>query len=302
MSMKVSLQHGAAPLHTSHVLDPYLWQGCDPTCAVKVQQAILRSYGIDVPTDKLVDFASANGWYNDGTPLEAIGNIDRAFGIGVHTMTNTTVEDLCRELDAGHLVGAVVDANELWKNGIELKMEHVKDFLFHEDPNHALIINGINPEANTITISDSAYGDYRIEYPLDKFMNAFHDSGNFICATDTPVYYEYAGDGRMQLTTEGLEHLAGPSFTLADFNKAEYLDLYPSETDTNMHMVASCAIPEECNHLFASTDECTDDHLAFHNMMDDDTSDLFCDSDSVDVLDSDSFDLNDIYPDLYWGM
>lgn len=302
MSMKVSLQHGASPLNTSHVLDPYLWQGCDPTCAVKVQQAILRSYGIDVPTDKLVDFASANGWYNNGTPLEAIGNLDRAFGISVHTMTDTTIEDLCRELDAGHLVGAVVDANELWKNGIELNMEYAKDFLFHEDPNHALIINGINPEANTITISDSAYGDYRIEYPLDKFMNAFHDSENFICATDTPVYYEYAGDGRMQLTTEGMEHLAGPSYTLADFNKAEYFDFHPFANDTNMHTVDSCAIPEEGNHLFESTDECTEDQLDFHNMMGDDTSNILCDSDSVDIIDNDSFDFNDILPDLYLGM
>lgn len=301
MNMSISMQHGATPIHTSHVLDPYLWQGCDPTCAVKVQQAILRAYGIDVPIDRLVDFASKNGWYNNGTPLEAIGNIDRAFGIGVHTMSNTTVEDICSELDAGHLVGAVVDAHELWKNGLELKIEHLKDIFLHEDPNHALIINGINPEENSITLSDSAYGDFRIEYPLDKFMNAFHDSGNFVCATDTPVYYEYVGNGRMQLTSEGLEHLAGPSFTLADFNKSEFMNLHPSDSCLNMHMVASIAIPDEPCNTSEDFDSMSDDLYSFDKMAEN-NSDLLCCNESDIPDEIESFDMNEIYPDLYWGM
>lgn len=297
MNKSISMQHGAASLHTTHILDPYLWQGSDPTCAIKVQQAILRAFGIDEPIDKLVEIASRNGWYDGGTPIDAIGSLDQLYGIGVHTMSNATIDDICEELDAGHLVGAVIDANELWKNGIDLKLEHAKDIFFPENPNHAIIINGINPDENSITLSDSAFGDFRIDYPLDKFMDAFHDSENFICATDNPVYFEYIGNGIMQLTDEGLVKHAGPSFILADFNKSEYMEMQHLDSPINAHLVA---MPENEYKDVMHFPDCIS--VASSQDINDNSIEIVM-ADHIDIPeDSSPFDMNDVYPDIYWGM
>ncbi len=200
----ISKQHGLAPKISVHDTDPFLYQGQDPTCAIRCQAIIGRCFGIDMPMEELIHEASINGWYNGGTPIQDIGKLLGAHNISNHQIYGASIEQLCNELDAGKKIIVAIDAKEIWGCDNNMRFENIKD-VFLPDPNHALILDGIDTDKGIVTLTDSAYGDHRIEYPLDKFIDAHNDSGNFACITDSPALYEYSGNGHMELTDYGVE-------------------------------------------------------------------------------------------------
>lgn len=186
---------------TTPIFDPMLWQGPEGVCAIRSQQIVLRDYGIDVSLEELKQFAIQNGWYEDGggTPMEYVGAIINACGVGVRQDINCTVYDLINELAQGHRVIVGVDANELWADRDGKHFVQAKEFfkdLFNEEANHALIVAGIevnpnDPEDVKVVLTDPGMGDLRIEYTLDQFMDAWEDSNCFMTTTTTPAPYQY---------------------------------------------------------------------------------------------------------------
>ena len=179
---------------------PEIFQGYDSTCAIRSQQIILRDYGIDVSQEQLIDFASQNGWYSDGTPMGCVGYILQSAGVDVHQQINATVYDLINELAQGHRIIVGVDSGELWaarNHDLSARLSEIWEDLHQgEQADHALIVAGVDvnpkdPSDVKVILTDPGTGDLRLEYSLNQFMDAWEDSGCFMVATNTPAPYQY---------------------------------------------------------------------------------------------------------------
>lgn len=193
--------------------DPNIWQGNQPTCAIRSQEIILRDYGIFHTQEELVEFAKKNGWFdpdpeNGGTDKYAVGNLLDACGIPTTRIDNATIYDIISELRAGHRVIVSVDADELWvkkepnlfKRVIAQVNNKANDtiqgFLGLEGANHALVVAGVNvnpkdPSDIKVTLIDSGTGDVCIEYSFKDFHAAWSDGHCRMISTNIPAPFQY---------------------------------------------------------------------------------------------------------------
>jgi hypothetical protein len=204
---------GYEPNHSESTFDPNIYQGNQPSCAVRSQEIIMRDYGISIPQEELIQFATEQGWYssdpvNGGTPRDATGNLLDAMGIETKRYDNATIFDIINELKAGHRVIVSVDADELW-----IKKEHnlykrifgeitnrvndkLDDINGREGANHALIVAGINvdpsnPSDMKVVLIDSGTGDVCIEYNFFAFKKAWDDSHCHMITTTQAAPFQY---------------------------------------------------------------------------------------------------------------
>jgi len=234
---------------------PTIVQGYEDTCAIRCQQIIMRDYGCDISETQLKDFAESVGWYDHGTPMGATGNLLEYVGIGVHKQTDCTVYDLINELSQGHRVIVGVDSNELWvkENGtlMEKFTEYTEDFISGEKPDHALIVAGVNvdPIDNkvvSVVLTDPGSGNFRKEYSIDEFMDAWNDSKCFMMSTDTPAPYQYdVASGKMVPSNFAMAtYYENNSFELSPdaYNLPDnYLSSTPYYADGHLDYIGSAA-------------------------------------------------------------
>lgn len=159
-------------------------QTTDFTCAVVSQQMILRQFGIDVSEAQLVYDATVNGWLTDGGTSPAdVGQLLEHYGVPTHTSVAGGVDGLIDELSRGHKVVIGVDAGELWHQDLPFE-----DWLIGERADHAVVLTGLDmsdPQHPTVFINDPGVPDGAGKaYPLDQFLEAWADSGQFYVATD----------------------------------------------------------------------------------------------------------------------
>lgn len=178
MNDELSFGRGNINIFSEDVLQEY-----SDTCAIKAQQLILESNGIDISEHELRDEAMQNGWYAPGygTPMEDTGNLLDAHGLEVHRQQNATMADIANELSEGHQVIVGVDSGELWNAGPD---ETFEDFIHGEKADHALIVSGfvldpLTAEKNVL-LTDPGTGDVCMEYPVEQFEDAWNDSGDFM--------------------------------------------------------------------------------------------------------------------------
>ncbi|MBO5026491.1 MAG: C39 family peptidase [Bacteroidaceae bacterium] len=155
------------------------------TCAVKSQQIVMKTFGIDIPEDQLAIESAIKGYYmpGEGSDPDFVGRLLNDHGIETHSEENANVYDLVNELAQGHKVIVGVDADELWR-------PTWYNDIFGEQANHALVVTGIDttdPENVKVIITDPGTGDVAKEYPLDQFLDAWHDSNCFYVATNAPA-------------------------------------------------------------------------------------------------------------------
>lgn len=155
----------------------------DDSCAIKSQQLILNSMGIDVSENQLRIEAYQNGWYypGKGTPMENVGDLIEAHGIQVERKTGGTIDDLRTETSHGHNVIVGLDSGELWDNGVD---ETFEDIIRGPEADHALLVSGfaINPLTGNeyILLTDPGTGELFADYPVDMFEDAWDDSNNYM--------------------------------------------------------------------------------------------------------------------------
>jgi hypothetical protein len=170
-----------------------VYQGYKDTCAIRSQQLVLNDFGVPVSQEQLINEASQNGWYHqgDGTPMEDVGNLLESHGIAINRVVDGNIYDLASELAQGHKVIIGVDANELWHDGL---LQDAKDSVIGETPNHALIVAGIDtadPQNIQVILEDPGTGDVAKAYPMEQFLDAWHDSKNYMVSTTQPAPLAY---------------------------------------------------------------------------------------------------------------
>lgn len=162
-------------------------QQYNDTCAIKSQQLILESVGIDISEEELREEAIRNGWYfpNQGTPLEYSGKLLEYHGLPVQQQLHGSIFNLVSELSKGHPIIVGVDSGELWNKGIDETME---DLIFGEFPDHALIVSGIEYNGLLsdwqVNVIDPGTGGNLTNYDLEQFEDAWADSGYFMVTLD----------------------------------------------------------------------------------------------------------------------
>lgn|SRR5574344_1004678 len=158
------------------------------TCAIKSQQIILKDFGINISEDQLIKYSTEHGWYNgNGTAMEDVGKILSDAGIPCTQTSCANAYDLANELAQGHKVIVAVDSGELWNNGV---IDHAKDILIGDTPDHALIVAGLDmSDLNNpmVILTDPGTGQIAESYPLSQFMDAWSDSNNFMVSTNVPT-------------------------------------------------------------------------------------------------------------------
>ena len=212
-NMTEKKNYGYEPNNELNKFDPNIWQGFDNTCAIRSQEIILRDYGIIIPKDVLVEYATEHGWFdpdpmNGGTPKEYIGNLMDECGIQTVRTENATIFDIVAELKAGHRVIVSLDAEELWVknepnifkklfgeavNKVNDTIQNIKGI---EGANHALVVAGVNVNPRDLSdvkvvLIDSGDGNVCIEYSLKDFQNAWSDGHFQMVSTTIPAPYQY---------------------------------------------------------------------------------------------------------------
>lgn len=171
----------------------------DDNCAVVAETSIINQFcpGLNLDQETAAYISATNGWYHPGrgTSPDVIGNMLDKFGIGNHTNTCATAADLAWELQQGHGVIVGVNSSELWETGLlaEIKHEICKvcglDNPIWSPADHAVTITGIDmsdPDHPMAILNDSGVGA-TVKYPLDKFIDAWENSGCYYVATNDPL-------------------------------------------------------------------------------------------------------------------
>ncbi len=167
------------------------------TCAIKSQQLILNDFGVDVTEDQLVYQAEQFYIYRpgEGTPMEDVGKLLELNGVHCTQHENASVYDLTAELAQGHKVIIGVDSSELWNKELFAPvMNKMTDYFSGEKADHALIVAGIDttdPDHVQVILTDPGTGEEAARYPMEQFLDAWHDSGNFMVTTDSPAPLAY---------------------------------------------------------------------------------------------------------------
>ena len=171
----------------------------DDNCAVVAETSIINQFCPDLHLDQetAAYISATNGWYHPGvgTSPDMIGNMMDKFGIDNHTNTCATAADLAWELQQGHGVIVGVRSSELWETGPLADIKHAickacgLDNSVWSPADHAVTITGIDtsdPDHPMAIINDSGVGA-TVTYPLDKFIDAWENSGCYYVATNDPL-------------------------------------------------------------------------------------------------------------------
>lgn len=244
------------------------------TCAIKSQQIILHSFGVDIPEEILTIEATSRGYYvpGKGSAPSLVGMLLEDHGVGTHTKYHATVYDLAAELAQGHKVIVGVDADELWRPSFF-------NDLFGEQANHALIVTGIdttNPNDIRVLITDPGTGDVARSYPMAQFLDAWHDSSCMMVATDMAPQVSYAGVMvnpemiNFDYASGHIPYIANIPYDIFTDNMLPRFDDYFDHQLTNLHS------PLDYQHLFDHMDDAYDnfDHHFVSNDMDSDNLDF----------------------------
>ena len=169
---------------------------CEPTA----ESFIIRQFGYDnISTNDFAYISHANGWYQpgSGTSPENMGDMMDLFGIGNHTNTDATIQDLAHELSQGHGVVVGVRSDQLWEQGpLQDLWNWIKEQFGFDTPDwspadHAVSVTGIQKaEDGSVMVILNDPGDplgAGHAYPLDRFMDAWENSSFRMTATNDPL-------------------------------------------------------------------------------------------------------------------
>lgn len=221
------------------LVDLDIYQAYNSTCAIRSQEIIMRDFGIDISQEQLMAEAVANGWFHPlmGTPMDDVGKLLVAHDIPATRYDNASVYQLVNELASGKRIIVGVDSGELAESSI---LRGIKDFILGEQPDHALIVAGIDttdPDNVQVILTDPGTGHVAKPYPLDQFLDAWGDSGNMMVVTDNPAPASAPGMenfdyevGRVEVHNDAfeewvnsiLEHMRNDSLPTFDEVMAEY--------------------------------------------------------------------------------
>lgn len=150
----------------------------DNLCDIRCEGYALRTLGVEVSDSQLEQEARENGWLiEEGTRLMNVGRLCELHGIRVTRQLESTIADLEDSLNAQRIVIVSVDEGELVG---DLEIEVQEDLQNGRCPDHVVIVSSYDKEDNTVTLIDPNTPQINDTYQLDRFMDAWDDSRNYM--------------------------------------------------------------------------------------------------------------------------
>lgn len=172
----------------SSIADPFIRQTSPAGCAIKCQQIILYSYGINVSETDLCAIAADNGWYDVeiGMHKHDNGKLLGCFGIGYQHSQGNGIEDILRQKQQKHCVMVCLNHEKL-SGGEDV----------YNQAAHAVLIADVDD--TNVHITNPATGCARETYSIDTFFKAWKDSDCYMLTTTEDMLYVYDPSRRMMI-------------------------------------------------------------------------------------------------------
>jgi hypothetical protein len=159
-------------------------------CAIGAQGMVLEYLtGMRISEEQLTAEAESQGWFDGtGTAPADVGNLLKLHGVEVQQVEGASLEQLEGVLADGGAAIVGLDADEIWDPGHNPEDDTVGDApgMAGQGSNHAVWVTGVDhsdPANPMVVLNDSGHPDGQgLAVPLDEFMGAWQDSGNFLVA------------------------------------------------------------------------------------------------------------------------
>lgn len=150
----------------------------DNLCVIRCEGIALRHFGYNISDEELLRESKEEGWLqSSGTSFKDIGKLSLKHGLQVFHFENSSIESIREKLTNGYIVIAFIDEGELTGDYVQ---ERDEDQFIGGCPDHVVIVKNITDK--NIEILDSYTPEQLDAYPLDKFLDAWNDSNNYIVA------------------------------------------------------------------------------------------------------------------------
>jgi hypothetical protein len=162
--------------------------GRNTTCAIKVQQLVLKDLNVDISEELILQEALQEGWYVEGKGMlmEHVGKTLNKHGINTDRRINTDLQELVLAIKEGSKVIVAVDSGELWFCCREEQEQEKQEDLLEEIPDHVVLVENVQTVNKTIvsvSIKDPLLFEGTKKVDIDVFMNAWQDSDFFMIKT-----------------------------------------------------------------------------------------------------------------------
>ncbi len=140
-------------------------------CDVQCEAYIMQRRGMSIDHRQLLATARKAGWLlPKGTPLHAIGQLLANEGLMITRQYDATIGDIEAALAVDNDVIAAVDSDKLYPGRPDPE----------DEPNHVVVVIAVDPAHEHVTIYDPAEPTDGIEIPMPLFLNAWHESSNYM--------------------------------------------------------------------------------------------------------------------------
>lgn len=146
-------------------------------CDLQCEAFILKREGVNVEDDLLAEESKNNYWLRDGvgTPLFKMGKLLERKGFLVNRFIGASLEKLKKDLEDFSII-VVVNEDTLSGKHHDIFDE---DFNTDSNPNHAIVVLSINENNQTVTLFNPSRKEDSVDYPVDTFLSAWGESGNY---------------------------------------------------------------------------------------------------------------------------
>ena len=142
----------------------------DNICSVICEAFVLHRRGVAFEEKDLLELARQNHWLTpQGTPLHSIGQLLAHYDLMLTRKYDATMDDLGKALALDNDVLVVVDSDKLYPERVDEE----------NAPNHAVVVTGIDKDANTVTIYDPQ-NNCQLSIVHCQFEKAWKESHNYM--------------------------------------------------------------------------------------------------------------------------
>lgn len=150
----------------------------DNLCDIRCEGYALRNLRIEVSDDQLEKESREHEWLTEqGTRLVDIGKLCELHGATVSRQLESSLDDILEALQLEKIIIVSVDEGELVG---DFEYELQEDKVIGKCPDHVVIVAGYDEEKLEIEIIDPNTPRFSDTYPLDRFMDAWDDSNNYM--------------------------------------------------------------------------------------------------------------------------
>ncbi len=164
--------------------------GDENLCCLECEKFVLQQRNIQFNEQQMLLDAIDHHWLKDeGTPLLNMGRHLEDAGLTVVRKSNANLNDIEKYLSQGASIIVALDGGELDPHN--MLEEKIEDLVVGKIPDHAVVVTSLDVSSNSINIFNPDSMSRIQSIPVDRFLDAWDDSENWLVAAAAPGEMEY---------------------------------------------------------------------------------------------------------------